>query len=60
MRNDDDAAAEMVQEEVKMKRDGTTRKKRKEAAGLGTDGDARVPGLLQPEKRIKEKREKCV
>lgn len=60
MRNDDDAAAEMVQEEAKMKRDGTTRKRRRKAAGLGTDGDARVPGLLQPEKRIKEKREKCV
>lgn len=39
------------------------RREEKRERGRGTaseEGEERVPGLLEPEERIKEKREKCV
>jgi hypothetical protein len=41
--------------ERKMKKEGKA-----EGASERGQGEERVPGLLEPEKRIKEKREKCV
>jgi len=53
----------MAEDKKDSKRAASFRHEREREKGvrvIGEGGEERVPGLLEPEERIKEKREKCV